>query len=104
MLVKGACLMSSMVSQSPFDRVLNETDRRSPAYIRWVQESLNRVAGAGLTTDGQFGPRSRAAVQAFQRGHGLPGDGVVGPRTEAALVAAGAPAPPRAGASIPVVP
>src|SRR5215218_7930485 len=83
---------------------LGETDRRSPVYIRWVQESLNRVTRAGLTVDGRLGPRTRGAVKAFQRGRGLPADGVVGLRTEAALVAAGAPAPPavsatRAGAS-----
>src|SRR5688572_2668073 len=83
---------------------LGETDRRSPVYVRWVQEALNRAAKAGLTADGRFGPRTRGAVQAFQRGRGLPADGVMGPRTEAALVAAGAPAPPGAGSSTPVVP
>src|SRR5215203_5824145 len=81
-----------------------ETDRRSPVYIRWVQESLNQVSGAGLRVDGRLGSLTRGAVKAFQRGRGLPADGVVGRHTEAALVAAGAPAPPavsatRAGAS-----
>lgn len=69
-------------------------DRRRPAYIRWVQQALNQVAGAGLTVDGQFGRRSRAALIAFQRRQGLTADGVVGPATERALIAAGAPAPP----------
>jgi hypothetical protein len=104
MLREGARLMSYVVSQSPFDRVLNETDRRRPAYVGWVQSSLNRIMRAGLTADGRFGPRTRSAVQAFQRGRGLPADGVVGPRTEAALIAAGASEPPGAGASIPAVP
>jgi peptidoglycan hydrolase-like protein with peptidoglycan-binding domain len=80
-------------------------DRRSPAYVRWVQESLNRVAGVGLAVDGRVGPRTRAAVQTFQSGHGLAADGVVGPRTEVALVAAGAPRPPGAvsGGTTPAV-
>ena len=73
---------------------LGETDRRNPAYMRWVQEALNRVARAGLTVDGRFGPGTRGAVRTFQGRRGLPADGVVGPRTEAALLAAGAPRPP----------
>jgi peptidoglycan hydrolase-like protein with peptidoglycan-binding domain len=73
---------------------LGETDRRGPVYIKWMQEALNRVAGAGLKVDGRLGSRTRGAVKAFQRGRGLPADGVVGSRTEAALVAAGAPRPP----------
>ncbi|MDQ3654920.1 MAG: peptidoglycan-binding protein [Chloroflexota bacterium] len=96
--------MSYMVSRSSLDRPLGETDRRSAGYVRWVQDSLNRVNGAGLTLDGRFGPQSRKAVQGFQRRRGLPADGVVGPYTEAALVAAGAPPPPGAGGSAPIVP
>jgi peptidoglycan hydrolase-like protein with peptidoglycan-binding domain len=74
-------------------------DRRSPAYVRWVQEALNRAAGAGLAVDGVFGSRTCAAVVAFQRARGLAADGVVGPLTEAALIAAGAPSPPGTPAS-----
>ncbi|MDQ3654922.1 MAG: penicillin-insensitive murein endopeptidase [Chloroflexota bacterium] len=85
------------------NEAVGEIDRRSAGYVSWVQDSLNRVNGAGLTVDGRFGPKSRAAVQAFQRRQGLPADGVVGPLTEAALVAAGAP-PPGAGSSSPIVP
>src|SRR5215213_1463728 len=96
--------MSYVVSQSPSDRALNETDRRSPAYVRWVQEALNRVARAGLTANGRFDPSTRGALQAFQGRRGLPADGVIGARTEAALVAAGAQPPPGAGAATPVVP
>lgn len=80
-----------------FDRPLGETDRRSPAYVLWVQASLNRVQSAGLAVDGKFGPKTRQAVQAFQRRAGLAPDGIVGSRTEAALIAAGAPALPKGG-------
>jgi hypothetical protein len=75
-------------------------DRRSPTYARWVQASLNQVSSAGLVVDGQIGPKTRGAIQAFQRSRGLVADGVVGPKTEAALVAAGAPAPPLGGGSV----
>ncbi len=76
-------------------------DRRGPAYGRWVQAALNQVAAAGLQVDGILGPRSRQAVQSFQRQHGLAPDGIVGPRTEQALVAAGAPPPSPGGAFSP---
>jgi hypothetical protein len=74
-------------------------NRRSAAYMAWVQASLNRIMRAGLTVDGRFGPRTKGAVQAFQRARGLPADGVVGPRTEKALIAAGASMPPATSAS-----
>jgi peptidoglycan hydrolase-like protein with peptidoglycan-binding domain len=70
-------------------------DRRGRAYACWLQDALNRVMGSRLAVDGVIGPRTRAAIRAFQARKGLVVDGVVGPRTEAALVAAGAPPPGR---------
>ncbi len=68
-------------------------NRNSREYVRWVQQTLNRLMGAGLVEDGLMGPRTRQAVQAFQRRAGLKLDGIVGPRTEAALRAAGSTSP-----------
>lgn len=81
------------------------SDRRSPDYARWIQQSLNQLINAGLVVDGIVGPRTRAAIRNFQAQHGLTVDGIVGPRTEAAMIAAGAPPPPGATPSpIPVPP
>jgi peptidoglycan hydrolase-like protein with peptidoglycan-binding domain len=52
-------------------------------------ELVNQVqAKVGVDADGKFGPKTEAAVRAFQRAHGLVPDGIVGPATWAALDAA----------------
>jgi peptidoglycan hydrolase-like protein with peptidoglycan-binding domain len=74
-------------------------DRNRAAYVRWGQQSLNRVLGLQLAVDGISGPKTRSAVRSFQRRAGLTVDGLVGPQTERALVAAGAGPPPSGGAT-----
>jgi hypothetical protein len=51
------------------------------AAVKELQMKLNKVSGAGLTVDGDFGGRTDVAVRNFQRFFGLPPDGVVGPKT-----------------------
>lgn len=53
-----------------------------------VSELQNRLVAAGHdvgSVDGDFGPRTRAAVMALQRAAGLKPDGIVGPATVALL-------------------
>lgn len=50
-----------------------------------TQALLNRKSGAGLTVDGIFGSKTKAAVKNFQRSNGLAVDGIVGPQTWKAL-------------------
>jgi len=60
-----------------------------------LQDKLNALgAKPPLASDGMFGPKTLAAVKAFQRAHGLKVDGLVGPETTAALE--GAHAAPKA--------
>lgn len=56
--------------------------------VRSVQAVLNAKHGAGLATDGVFGPLTLAAVKAWQSSHDLATDGVVGPLTYGSLLTA----------------
>ena len=76
----------------------SEVDRHSPAYNRWVQQSLNRISGLTLAVDGIIGSQTRSAIRNFQQRSGLTPDGIVGTQTERALVNAGAGQPPQATA------
>jgi peptidoglycan hydrolase-like protein with peptidoglycan-binding domain len=59
---------------------------QSTDTVRALQQKL------GVSADGVYGPKTRAAVKRFQRRNGLTPDGVAGPRTLAALgVTAAAP-------------
>ncbi|MGO1069117.1 XVIPCD domain-containing protein [Lysobacter sp. CA199] len=58
--------------------------------VRDLQESLAKFGyrdaqGHALRADGDYGDRTREAVQAFQRAHGLKDDGIAGPKTLDAL-------------------
>jgi peptidoglycan hydrolase-like protein with peptidoglycan-binding domain len=60
---------------------------QSAVGVRALQQKL------GVTADGVYGPRTRAAVKRFQRANGLAVDGIAGPATLAALgLASSAPA------------
>ena len=69
-------------SISPWPEVKNGNNRHP---VRTLQYLL-RARGHGVTVDGVFGPRTEAAVKAFQTSHGLAANGVVGPDTWAALI------------------
>lgn len=54
--------------------------------VMMLQGQLNMVgASPALSIDGIFGPKTRRAVKAFQKGQGLAADGIVGNLTREAL-------------------
>lgn len=46
--------------------------------VKLLQKELNSVMNAGLTVDGSFGSKTKAAVQKFQTKYGLESDGIAG--------------------------
>ena len=53
--------------------------------IRRIQRRLDALGFGPIAVDGEFGPKTDAAVRRFQKARGLAVDGVVGPKTQAAL-------------------
>jgi murein DD-endopeptidase MepM/ murein hydrolase activator NlpD len=52
------------------------------ADVKYLQKKLGVATGGA---DGIFGPKTKAAVIAFQKKHGLTADGIVGPKTWKAI-------------------
>ncbi|WP_415954314.1 peptidoglycan-binding protein [Streptomyces sp. KLOTTS4A1] len=61
----------------------------SGAHVKALQTLLKAQSFDPGVVDGQFGPATQSAVEAFQASRKLSADGVVGPRTWTALLAAG---------------
>ena len=57
-------------------------------HVKRLQTELAANGFRPGVADGEFGPRTLAAVKAFQRARGLEVDGIVGPNTWAALLGA----------------
>jgi peptidoglycan hydrolase-like protein with peptidoglycan-binding domain len=54
--------------------------------MEWLQDSLNKVADAGLDVDGEYGPATNAAVGDYQSEHDLKVDGWAGPETISSIL------------------
>jgi peptidoglycan hydrolase-like protein with peptidoglycan-binding domain len=97
-LDQSQLLPSFFSPTAPISDYLTISEGSTGVGVSICQARLN-VWGASpeLTVDGDFGPHTQAAVEAFQRARGLTADGVVGARTWAALLA-NPPAPSDYGA------
>ena len=59
---------------------------RDREEVRWYQDRLNTLGYDAGPVDGLRGPRTKAAVWAFQGDHDLTVDGIVGPATRAVII------------------
>ena len=59
-----------------------------PELVTALQQALVSAGYDPGEPDGTFGPKTEAAVVAFQQDNGLTSDGIVGPETASALNAA----------------
>jgi peptidoglycan hydrolase-like protein with peptidoglycan-binding domain len=57
----------------------------SPGMVRQVQTALQQQGFYNGNIDGQWGPATQGALQAYQQAHGLTVDGALGPKTLASL-------------------
>jgi peptidoglycan hydrolase-like protein with peptidoglycan-binding domain len=83
MTVRAVSASRSASSTSSSEPVLRRGST-GPSVVA-LQNQLRTAGFDPGPSDGQFGPRTQAAVEAFQRAWGLTPDGVVGPRTWSAL-------------------
>lgn len=65
-------------------RVMKQGD--SGKDVQFFQSRLNTLAGQGLVLDGQFGAKTKVAVENWQRFFGLYVDGVLGPITQESII------------------
>ena len=75
--------VSGGASWNPGECQLSEGN--SGAGVKAMQRGLNACYDAGITVDGQFGPKTRSALIAVQKRINVSADGIFGPETRGAM-------------------
>ena len=81
--VSGVKTLEDIVSNKKIIKKGNSGD-----IVKLVQQSLLDLKYdiGGTEPDGKFGPKTKAAVQKFQKDNGLTDDGIVGPKTTQKMI------------------
>lgn len=84
----GSSGSSTTTSKGGFDvaTLAYIKDGSTGAQVRSLQLLLNGKDKAGLSVDGIAGPKTVAAIKAYQRDKGLSVDGIAGPKTWTAIL------------------
>jgi peptidoglycan hydrolase-like protein with peptidoglycan-binding domain len=80
--VVGPQTWAKMLSEHPIPPTLAQGS--SGPVVSRLQDFLNVAnppASPALDVDGQYGPKTKAAVEAYQAAHNVPADGIVGDKT-----------------------
>jgi peptidoglycan hydrolase-like protein with peptidoglycan-binding domain len=91
--VAATALSSASLDPNPHLKPVLREGSRGAAVTEW-QSTLNKLAAAGkpsqpkIAADGIFGPKTKAATQAFQRWAHITADGIVGVQTYTAAAKA----------------
>jgi peptidoglycan hydrolase-like protein with peptidoglycan-binding domain len=86
-----AVLIRVMAGEDPQAATATASPTTMPAaskHIKQVQQELKQLGYYKGAIDGIYGPRTTAAVVAFQKDWGLAADGKLGPKTDEALAKA----------------
>lgn len=87
---EGRTMRRAIAMAAPEMNQVTSRISRKGEDVEELQRNLNRLgyadtAGRQLAVDGDYGRRTRLAVEDFQRSHGLVADGIAGPLTIAAV-------------------
>ena len=83
-LAFGGCALAEALPV-PTDVPLTEYTPISAEALKRVQQQLISLGILNDKADGIYGPKTEAALKAFQKSHGLTVDGVCGPATWTAI-------------------
>lgn len=91
-IAQARAQLSSILDPSDDERA-SQTGTARPAsspvgQVNAVQEALTKLGYGPLTSDGQMGPKTRQAIEAFERAQGLTVTGTLGSATVKALESA----------------
>jgi murein L,D-transpeptidase YcbB/YkuD len=77
--------LKEVLEEKKKQEAIKAKEKKKKEEVKWLQKALNKLINAKLVVDGDYGPKTKAAVKEFQRRYGLVVDGIAGPKTKAKI-------------------